>query len=182
MFRQPRPLARPMEPAAVAANAQSFQQKLSELEPSAPTPDNPSPSNAPVEVRFTEEEVQAALVEGNAPGGVPFVAGSTPGGDQIAIDSAVPTVVFDNDVVKGQFQAEVAGKKVYVTVAGHLGAKDGYATFEPTEFRIGNMTVPVSLVNSTLQKKMAEQRDRLKLPDFISDISVQNSQLVIKRK
>jgi len=71
---------------------------------------------------------------------------------------------------------------VYVTVAGHLGAKDGYATFEPTEFRIGDMVFPVSMVNAQLQKKMAEQRDRMKLPDFISDVSVQNGELVIKRK
>jgi hypothetical protein len=38
------------------------------------------------------------------------------------------------------------------------------------------------MVNAQLQKKMAEQRDRLKLPDFISEIAVQNGELVIKRK
>ena len=38
------------------------------------------------------------------------------------------------------------------------------------------------MVNSQLQKKMLEQRDRMKLPDFISDIAIQNGQLVIKRK
>jgi hypothetical protein len=91
-------------------------------------------------------------------------------------------VKLEDDIVKGQFQAEVAGQKVYVTVAGHLGAKDGYATFEPTEFRIGDMKIPVSMVNAQLQKKMSEQRDRMKLPDFISDVSVKNGELVIKRK
>ena len=44
------------------------------------------------------------------------------------------------------------------------------------------MKIPVSMVNAQLQKKMAEQRDRIKLPDFISDVSVQNGELVIKRK
>ena len=47
---------------------------------------------------------------------------------------------------------------------GRLGEKDGYATFDPTEFKVGDLDVPVSLVNPALQKKLAEQRDRLKLP------------------
>jgi len=45
------------------------------------------------------------------------------------------------------------------------GQKDGYATFEPTEFKVGDMDVPVSLVNPALQRKLAEERDRLKLSD-----------------
>jgi hypothetical protein len=76
----------------------------------------------------------------------------------------------------------LAVKKVYVTVSGHLGAKDGYATFDPTEFKVGDLNVPVSLVNDALQKKMLEQRDRLKLPDFVSDLKVENGELVVAKK
>jgi hypothetical protein len=46
-----------------------------------------------------------------------------------------------------------------------MGEKDGYATFDPTEFKVGDMEVPVSMVNPLLQRKMAEERDRLKLPN-----------------
>jgi hypothetical protein len=180
MFHKPKPLAEPMPPAAIAANAQSFQQKLSQLEPPAAQPDSSAQPSASEEVRFTGDEVQAALVQSNGPSATPQNL-QTPSGDQITLQSA-PTVKFEDDIVKGQFQAEVAGQKVYVTVAGHLGAKDGYATFEPTEFRIGDMKIPVSMVNAQLQKKMAEQRDRLKLPEFIGDISVQKGELVIKRQ
>ena len=42
--------------------------------------------------------------------------------------------------------------------------------------------MPVSLVNDALQQKMLEQQDRLKLPDFVSDVRVENSQLVVKQK
>jgi hypothetical protein len=45
-----------------------------------------------------------------------------------------------------------------------MGEKDGFATFDPTEFKVGDVDVPVSLVNPMLQKKMAEERDRLKVP------------------
>ena len=69
-----------------------------------------------------------------------------------------------------------------MTIAGRLGSKDGYASFDPTEFKVGDLNVPVSLVNDALQKKMLEQRDRLKLPDYVSDIHVENGQLVIKQK
>ena len=45
---------------------------------------------------------------------------------------------------------------------GHLGSKDGYATFDPTELGTKEFNVPVSLVNDALQKKLNEQKDRLK--------------------
>src|SRR6266480_7629558 len=67
-------------------------------------------------------------------------------------------------------------------LAGHLGAKDGYATFEPTEFKVGDLNIPVSLVNDALQKKLLEQRDRLKLPEFVSDVRVENGELIVKQK
>jgi len=52
-------------------------------------------------------------------------------------------VNFSGDVVRGQFLTQVAGKDVWVTLAGHLGSNDGYATFAPTEFKVGDLNVPV---------------------------------------
>jgi len=40
----------------------------------------------------------------------------------------------------------------------------------------------VSLVNGVLQKKLAEQRDQLKLPDNVKDIKVENGELVLVEK
>jgi hypothetical protein len=73
-------------------------------------------------------------------------------------------VTMEGDVIHGRFLTEIAGKDVWVTISGHMGEKDGYATFEPTEFKVGDMQVPVSLVNPALQRKLAEERDRLKIP------------------
>jgi len=73
-------------------------------------------------------------------------------------------VTMEGDVIHGRFLTEIAGKDVWVTISGHMGEKDGYATFEPTEFKVGDMEVPVSLVNPALQRKLAEERDRLKIP------------------
>lgn len=74
-------------------------------------------------------------------------------------------VTMDGDVVHGRFLTEIGGKDVWVTISGHMGEKDGYATFDPTEFKVGDMEVPISLVNPALQRKLAEERDRLKVSD-----------------
>ncbi|MGH9810193.1 MAG: hypothetical protein ACRD9W_23575 [Terriglobia bacterium] len=186
-LRKPQPVAAPQPAAVVSANAQSFQTKVDQLAQSQ------ADGQAGAEVHLTPGEVNAAILQSS--GGVPatpVVSATTNGTPDVnapieggAIDPSTlgePIVSFDGDQIKGQFLSEVAGKKVYVTIAGHLGSKDGYANFEPTEFKVGDLNVPVSLVNDALQKKLLEQRDRLKLPDYVSDIHVENGELVIKQK
>ena len=91
-------------------------------------------------------------------------------------------VNFEGDEVKGQFLTQVAGKDVWVTLKGHLGSRDGYATFDPTEFKVGDLNVPVSLVNDALQKRLMEQRDRLKLPENVGGIKVENGEVVLTQR
>jgi hypothetical protein len=74
-------------------------------------------------------------------------------------------VTYDGDTVHGQFLTEIGGRDVWVTISGHMGQKDGYATFDPTEFKVGDVNGPVSLVNPALQRKLAEERDRLKIAE-----------------
>lgn len=187
-LKKPQPVATRQSPAAIAANAQSFQDKVSQLEQAQ------SQGHAGSEVRLTGDEIGAAIAQaekampslpaqGKAPGaaGPPADTSAAPSSvETVSVDE--PIITFEGDIVRGQFVTEVAGKKTYVTVAGHLGSKNGYATFEPTEFKVGDLKVPVSLVNDALQKKMLEQQDRLKLPDFVSDVRVENGELVVKQK
>jgi hypothetical protein len=42
--------------------------------------------------------------------------------------------------------------------------------------------VPVSLVNDQLQKRLAEQRDRLKLPESVGGLRVENGEVVVSNK
>jgi hypothetical protein len=191
VLKKPAPVAQPQAPAAIAEHAQSFDRKMAEFEqatqPSmssaASSASNPgSGSAAPkAEVHINSDEIGAVLAQtlGNA-GGAALAPDSN-------IGSAAPTikdqsVTMDGDLVHGQFLTEIAGKDVWVTVSGHIGEKDGYATFDPTEFKVGDLSVPVSLVNPALQKKLAEERDRLKLPDNVGAMKVQNSELVMQQK
>jgi len=173
--KKPQPVAPPQTPAVAAANAQSFQQKLQEL-------DKPKePGDAPTEIHMTSGEVSAALAQ--AVSAAPAASGQLSPNSDIGSMPAIldQQVSFDGDQVHGQFLTNIAGKDVWITLTGHLGSKDGYATFEPTEAKIGDMSIPVSLLNDALQKKMAEQRDQMKLPDGVSGLKVENGELVLSK-
>ena len=238
VLKRPQPVAQPLSPAAQASNAQSFENKLEQLE----TPK--TPGQPPVEVHLSADELRAALAEAaktmpvavqqsavRTPGaansssqglsssappsassspstrsssqsnqstsanlsalGLPSGADGSQGGPITSADSVVgpgePDVKdyqlsFEGDIAKGQFLTEIGGKSVWVTLAGHLASKDGYATFDPTEIKIGDLNVPVSLVNDALQKKLSEQRDRMKLPDNVGGFKVENGEMVMTQR
>lgn len=183
VLKRPTPVAQPQPAATAAANAQSFQEKVQQL-------DQPKgPGQPPAEVRLTSDEVGAALAQ--AAGQLPLAAQSASGAPLSSPDAPIAPgqpevkdyqVSFDGDVAHGQFLTQIAGKDVWVTLSGHLGSKDGYATFDPTEFKVGDLSVPVSLVNDALQKRLSEQRDRLKLPDNVGGMKVENGELVMTQK
>jgi hypothetical protein len=180
-----------LAPAAAAANAQSFQEKVNRLvEPRVP-------GEGESEVRMNSGEVSAAFAQAagllptknpapantstNSPSNPPSASGA------MEFPGTVPNirdyqVSMDGDIVRGQFLTQIAGKDVYLTLAGHLGSKDGYATFDATEVKVGDLSVPASLVNEVLRKKLAEQRDQLKLPNNVKDLKVENGELVFVEK
>jgi hypothetical protein len=190
LLEKPAPVAQPQTPAAIAANAKSFGEKMEQFAQASQTQtsagsfqvaasEQSAVSSEPkAEVHLSSDEVGAALAQ--ATGTAELSPASNVGNGAPAIKDE--RVSFEGDVVHGQFLAEVAGKDVWVTVSGHLGSRDGYATFDPTEFKVGDMSVPVSLVNPTLQKKLTEQHDQLKLPDYVGDVRVQNGELVMQQK
>ncbi|HXY51621.1 MAG TPA: hypothetical protein VEI01_19400 [Terriglobales bacterium] len=189
VMKKPSPVAPPLPPAAVAANAQSFQSKIDQLDQARVQ------GQSGAEVHLSGDEVTAAIAqasvsaspapaapssakgEGGEPN--PLLAGELGPGQP---DIQNYQVNFQGDLVTGQFLTKIAGKDVWVTVSGHLGSKDGYATFEPTEFKVGDLNVPVSLVNDQLQKRLLEQRGRLKLPDSVGGVKVENGELVLSNK
>lgn len=185
MLSKPQSVAHSQSAADEDANAQSFDQKLQQLE----APRNQSAS--PAEVHFTSDEVSAEMAKSLSPPAEPRTparpVNSTPSSPDAEIaPGAVQVkgyqVKLDGDVARGQFLTQIAGKDIYVTLAGHLGSQDGYVTFDPTEFKIGELSVPVSLVNSALQKKLAEQREQFKLPAGVASLRIESSELVITQK
>jgi len=207
VLKKPQPIATPQSPAAVAANAQSLQAKMDELtkpkEPgaapvevrltsqevgaalaqaagaiiAAPTASAAASSSATPSASQPSSATSSGGVTTDLPTTLPASAEAAFASGEAEVKDY--QVNFEGDIAKGQFVTQIGGKTVYVTLAGHLGAKDGYATFDPTEFKVGDLDVPISLVNDALQKKLGEQRDRLKLPNGVSDMHVQNGELVM---
>lgn len=189
VLRRPAPVATQQAPSTIAGRAQASDQpttSATQSEQSVPfsgaaTITNPSAPGAAVQQQAVQpaqastkptagmnsDQVSAAVAKmlGGAGGG--GLANLTPdsnvgSGDPVIKDQQV---TMDGDIIHGKFLTTIAGKDVWVTIAGHMGDKDGYATFDPTEFKVGDMDVPVSLVNPALQRKLAEERDRLKIPN-----------------
>jgi len=193
VLKKPAPVAQPQAPAAIVEHAQSFDQKMADFQqaaqqaqPNAPQPTaaadpaQPASLASKPEVHINSDEVSAVLAQALGAG----TSGLTPNSN---VGSGAPVikdqqVSMDGDQVHGQFLTEIGGKDVWITISGHIGEKDGYATFDPTEFKVGDLNVPVSLVNPALQKKLAEQRDRLKLPDNVGNMKVENGELVMQGK
>lgn len=200
VLKRPTPVAQPQAPASIAQHAQSFDQKMAQFaqatqapasstsqSPSSQTetapaqPNSSSAQNPKAEVHINSDEISAVLAQSLGAAGA---AGLTP---DSSVGNSAPTikdqqVSFDGDLVHGQFLTEIAGKDVWITVSGHIGEKDGFATFDPTEFKVGDLNVPVSLVNPALQKKLSDERDRLKLPENVGNIKVENGELVMQQK
>jgi hypothetical protein len=181
ILSRPQPVATPQTTAESRANAQSFDQKIEVLETAR------AENNPPAQVHFTSEEVNAEVAQ--SMGAEPVAANPKlrpASADTVVAQGDVQVkgyqVKLEGDVARGQFTANVAGKDVYVTLAGYLGSQDGYVTFDPTEFKIGEFNIPVALVNSALQKKLAEQREQLKLPAGVASLRIENGELVIVQK
>jgi len=136
------------------------------IAPAIPQASAQSPeANAKPAAGINSDQVSSAIAKMLGGGG--GLANLTPdsnagSGDPVIKDQQV---TMDGDIVHGKFLTTIAGKDVWVTISGHMGEKDGYATFDPTEFKVGDMEVPVSLVNPALQRKLAEERDRLRIPN-----------------
>jgi hypothetical protein len=204
VLKKPTPVAQPQAPAAVAAHAQSFDEKVSQFEQaaqqsgvnggsqSAESQTGPSSSSflsspggtvqgSKAELHLNSDEIGAALTQALGAAATGSLSPDT------NVGSSAPSIKdqhisMEGDVAHGQFLTQIAGKDVWITVSGHLGQKDGYATFDPTEFKVGDLDIPVSLVKPALEKKMQEERDRLKLPDYVGDMKVKDSELVMTQK
>jgi hypothetical protein len=181
VLKRPAPVAQPQAPAAVV-HAQPSDQKQAQPEqatqpaqystaqtsvppPAASAASPAAPSSKADGHTSNSDEIGAAVAQlmGSATGS----SGLSPNSN---VGSGTPNikdqqVTYDGDMVHGRFLTEIAGKDVWVTISGRMGQKDGYATFDPTEFKVGDMNVPVSLVNPALQRKLSEERDRLKVTD-----------------
>ena len=179
VLKKPAPQVQHTAPAAVADRAPD--QKAPQQQAAQPSSASAAAGNRTLEPGQSASQASAAPTPKGAQVNsdeisavVAQMLGASGGGGNLSPDSNLGSgtpnikdqqVTMEGDIVHGKFLTEIGGKEVWVTISGHMGEKDGYATFDPTEFKVGDLEVPVSLVNPALQKKLAEERDRLKVPN-----------------
>jgi len=88
---------------------------------------------------------------------------------QLVGDHARAYVVFD-----------VHGKDLTLQLEGKLGADNGFLKFEPVSGQIGALPIPQATLEAAVRKMMEsrENREKLKLPSDISDLKIENGEVV----
>jgi hypothetical protein len=102
------------------------------------------------------------------------------------VQSAVKDVKvdMDGDLVKAYVVFDFHGKDLSLELDGHLNSQNGYLKFVPVAGKLGSLPLPQSTLDAAVEKMMAspENREKLKLPNDISDIHIENGQAVVNYK
>ena len=93
-------------------------------------------------------------------------------------------VTMDGDRVKAYVVFDVHGKDMTLELEGKLGATNGYLRFVPVSGQIGSLPIPQSTLETAVQRLMEspENREKLRLPPDISDLHIENGELVATYK
>ncbi len=91
---------------------------------------------------------------------------------------------MEGDQVHAYVVFDVHGKDMTLDLVGKLGAEDGYLKFEPVRGQIGSLPIPQSTLETAVRQLMEspENREKLKLPSDISDMHIENGELVATYK
>jgi hypothetical protein len=89
-------------------------------------------------------------------------------------------VTMADDRVKAYVVFDVHGKDMTLELEGKLGATHGYLQFVPVNGQIGSLPIPQSTLESAVQRLMEspENREKLRLPPDMSDLHIENGELV----
>jgi hypothetical protein len=87
-----------------------------------------------------------------------------------------------DDRVRAYVVFDVHGKEMTLQLEGKLGAENGFLRFEPISGQVGALPIPQATLEAAVRKMMEspENREKLKLPSDISDLKIQNGEVVAK--
>lgn len=157
--------------------AQNLQLQGSSAQPSSsvPVPTGPSPAatNSPAPSGSATADPMAALAS-NDPQTIEQVQSAV---KDVKVD-------MDGDLVKAYVIFGFHGQDLSLELDGHLSAENGYMKFDPVAGKLGSMPLPQSTLESAVSKMMSspENREKLRLPNDISDIKIENGNAVLSYK
>jgi hypothetical protein len=93
-------------------------------------------------------------------------------------------VDMDGDLLKTYVIFDFHGKDLSLELDGHLGSQNGYVQFQPVGGKLGSLPLPQSTLDAAMAKMTSspESRQKLKLPDDLSDIQIVNGEAVLTYK
>jgi hypothetical protein len=153
----------------------------------------------PATLRMDETELNSYLASHLTLEGNGATSQTTTGGAKGGASGAGPTpqeveemrsnmrdfkVQLMDDRVKAYLVFDVHGKDMTLQLEGRLGVQNGYLHFEPLSGQFGSLPIPQSALESAVQRLMdsPENREKLKLPSEISDLRIQNGEVVASYK
>jgi hypothetical protein len=171
-------------PPAVLATPQAAataEQKLSEVQQSVS-------QGQPATLRLDETELNSYLanhLDLAAPAGTPAQGGGTGAPTDADVDQVRSSVrdvkvQMEGDQVHAYLVFDLHGKEMSLDLVGKLGAADGYLKFEPVSGHIGSLPIPQSALESAVKQLMESpvNREKLRLPSDVSDLRIENGELV----
>jgi ligand-binding sensor domain-containing protein len=135
------------------------------------------------------------LAAGKTPSGTANAApnatsGAAPNSEQPSADNVEQMrsnvkdvkVQLIDDRVRAYVLFDVHGKDMTLQLEGRLGADNGFLRFDPVSGQIGSLPIPQSTLEAAVHKMMEspENRDKLKLPPDISDLKIENGEVVAR--
>lgn len=88
------------------------------------------------------------------------------------------------DRVRAYVVFDFHGKDMTLQLEGKLGAADGYLHFDPVAGQIGSLPIPKSTLEAAVARMMEspENREKLKLPNDMSGLKIENGEVVATYK
>jgi type II secretory pathway pseudopilin PulG len=151
---------------ASAQDAKSFDEKIASLQQA-------HQQSAAKTAHITETELTSKLQQG---------VDESAANPQGSVVLKAASVHLEGDGFEGVFTVDVSGKELYLTMTGTLGVLDGRLQIQPSTAKLGTLPIPASVFRSLLGKQFdsPEARERLRLPDFIKDVHIENGELLVE--
>lgn len=144
-----------------------------------------APANAATQNSVNATPATAAVASGTIPAINPNVTSQDqPSMEEVQSSVRNVKVDMEGDLVKTYIVFNLHGEDISLELDGHLGAENGYMKFEPVAGKIGSFPLPQSALDAAVSQMMNSpaNREKLRLPDDVSDIQVQDGQVVISYK
>jgi len=118
---------------------------------------------------------------GDATSNLPAPSG-TPAEQVEQVRSSVRDVKVElvEDRVRAYLVFDFHGKDLTLQLEGRLASANGYLRFDPVSGRLGSLPIPQSALETAVQRMMdsPENREKLKLPPEITDLRIENGELL----